>query len=225
MRDAAGDPLAPVAMVLEGYARNPEGRRRCLEVLGRHGVSLPDTPPMAVQRGRVDLLEEHLGRDPDLFVRTFAHRDIYPPSLGCHEDASLALHGTPLDGATLLHLCVDCDEIEIARWMLDRGAPADARAAVDAAGFGGHTGLFGCVVSQPAIVGRQRDGAFARLLLERGADPNARASLRKRLRFVPDETEHTYLEVTPLSWGQRFHGREWVNPAALEMVAAAGGRP
>ena len=108
--------------------------------------------------------------------------------LECHADTSLALHGTPLAGATLLHLCVDGDAIEIAGWLLERGAQANARAAVDAEGFGGHTPLFGCVVSQPYRVGRRRDGAFASLLLDHGADPNARASLRKRLRFVADES-------------------------------------
>jgi hypothetical protein len=31
-------------------------------------------------------------------------------------DEADALHGTPLAGATLLHLCVDYDELEIAHW-------------------------------------------------------------------------------------------------------------
>ena len=60
---------------------------------------------------------------------------------------------------------------------------------VDADGFGGHTPLFGCVVSQAYLCGRQQDAEFARVLLDHGADPNAHASLRKRLRFVADETE------------------------------------
>ena len=59
-----------------------------------HATTLPDTPPMAVHRGRIDLLEEHLRRDPDLFSRTFSHQEIYPPELGCHADESLALHTT-----------------------------------------------------------------------------------------------------------------------------------
>jgi hypothetical protein len=44
---------------------------------------------------------------------------------------------------------------------------------VDADGFGGHTALIGCVVSQPFRVGLRTDDAFARLLLDRGADPDA----------------------------------------------------
>lgn len=221
--DAHGDRLAPVALLLETYGRNPPGKHRCLELFAAHGIDLPDTAPMAVHRGRIDLLEEHLRRDRHLLSRTFAHEEIYPPALGCHADHSLALHGTPLAGGTLLHLCVDNDELELARWMLDRGADVDARAALDDEGFGGHTALFGCVVSQPYRNSLRRDDAFARLLLDHGADPNVRASLRKRLRFVDDETTHEYHDVTPLGWGHRFHGREWVNPSVMRLIAERGG--
>lgn len=108
--------------------------------------------------------------------------------------------------------------------MFERGAAADARAAVDADGFGGHTALFGTVVSQAYRCGLQADGAFARLLLDRGADPNARASLRKRLRFVPDDAVHEYRDVTPLAWGERFHDQDWVNETAMGLIAERGGR-
>lgn len=221
--DEHGDRLAPVAMVLQTYCRNPAGKHQCLELFARHGIDLSDTPPMAVHRGRIDLLEEHLRRDPGLLARTFSHEEIYPPELGCHADRSLALHGTPLAGTTLLHLCVDNDEIEIARWLLARGADVNARAEIDAEGFGGHTPLFGCVVSQTNRVGLRQDEAFARLLLDHGADPNARASLRKRLRFVADETVHEYRDVTPLAWGERFHDQGWVNRAAMRLIAERGG--
>ena len=103
---------------------------------------------MALHRGRIDLLEEHLRRDPSLLHRTFTHDEIFPPELGCHDEV-LATHGTPLKGATLLHMAVDYDELEIARWLIERGMDVDARAAVDAEGFGGHTPLFATVVSQP----------------------------------------------------------------------------
>jgi hypothetical protein len=219
--DEQGDRLAPVAMVLETYSRNPQGKHQCLELFAAHGIDLPDTPPMAVHRGRIDLLAEHVRRDPGLLSRTFSHEEIYPPELGCHADASLALHGTPLAGAALLHLCVDNDELEIARWLLEHGASADVRAEIDADGFGGHTPLFGTVVSQPYRVGLRQDDGFARLLLDHGADPNARASLRKRLRFVEDESLHEYRDVTPLAWGERFHDPAWVSQAAMRRIERA----
>ncbi len=216
--DAEGDRLAPVALILETYCRNPAGKHRCLELAAAAGIDLPDTAPLAIHRGRLDLLEAHLSRDPSLLARTFTHEEIYPPSLGCHADHSLALCGTPLAGSTLLHLCVDYDEIDIARWLINRGGDVNARAAIDADGFGGHTAIFNCVVSQPYRVGRQKDGAFAQLLTDRGADANVRASLRKRLRFVADETEHTYRDVTPLSWGRQFHDQDWVSKPAIKIL-------
>ncbi|RYG67264.1 ankyrin repeat domain-containing protein, partial [bacterium] len=178
------------------------------------------TPPMALHRGRIDLLEEHLRSDPDLLSRTFTYEEIYPRALGCHKDPTLALNGTPTAGGTLLHLCVDFDEMEIAQWLLSRGADVNAKSTVDADGFGGHTALFGCVVSQPYRVGRQKDGSMARLLLEHGADLTIRASLRKELRFVEDESLHEYRDVTPFEWGQQFHDQDWVCPSAMEMVKA-----
>ena len=224
LADERGDRLAPVALLLQTYSRGPAGKHRCLEIVAQHGVALPDTPVMAFHRGRIDLLEAHLRRDPQLFSHTWDHRDIYPPELGCSADESLGLHGTPLAGATLLHLAVDFDELEIARWMFELGADADTPAARDSDGFGGHTALFGCVVSQAYRCGRQSDGTFTRLLLERGANPNARASLRKRLRFTDDDALHEYRDVTPLSWGERFHDRDWVNRGAMKLIAARGGR-
>lgn len=223
--DEHGDPLAPVALLLQAYSRGRDGKHRCLEIVAGHGIVLPDTPVMAFHRGRIGLLEAHLRRDPQLFSRTWSHEDIYPPELGGSADESLGLHGTPLAGTTLLHLAVDFDEIEIARWMLERGADVNVPARRDAGGFGGHTALFGCVVSQAYRCGLQSDGGFARLLLDHGADPNVRASLRKRLRFVPDDTMHEYRDVTPISWGERFHDQEWVNRTAMEIISARGGRP
>jgi ankyrin repeat protein len=216
LSDAHGDRLAPAAMLLQGYGRNATGKHQCLEVLARQGITVPDTPAMALHRGRIDLLEAHLRRDPDLLSRTFTHDEIYPPELGCDADHSLALHGTPLVGATLLHLCVDFDEIEIARWILARGGDVNAKAAIDGDGFGGHTPLFGTVVVQSPRL--RRSDEFARLLLDAGADPNVRASLRKRLRFVEDETLHEYRDVTPIEWGRRFHDQNFVSKPVMKLL-------
>ena len=221
LADDRGDRLAPLGLILQTYSRNPAGKHACLELVARHGIDFPDTPAMAVHRGRLDLLERHLARDPQLLARTFTHEEIYPPALGCDADHSLALHGTPLAGATLLHLCVDNDEMEMARWMLARGASPDVVAAVDPDGFGGHTPLFSCVVTQPVRL--RHSDEFARLLLDHGASPNARASLRKRLRYVSDESIHEYRDVTPLDWGEQFHDQDFVSRPAMALIAERGG--
>ena len=216
--DDDGKRIAPVDIVLETDSRKPAAKHRILELYVQHGLTLPDTPTMAVHLGRIDLLEEHLHRNPDLLRRTFAHEEIYPPELGCHDEV-LATHGTPLAGATLLHMCADYGEVEIARWLLDHGMDVDQRAAVDADGFGGHTALFGTVVSQANNLGGSADAPITRLLLDRGADPNARASLRKRLHPGYEiEGMFEYHDVTPLMWGEQFRLRQLVNPAALELI-------
>jgi len=222
-----GERLAGVDMVLETDSRNPEAKHQILEMYVAHGFELPDTAPMALHRGRIDLLERHLDRHPALLQRTFTFAEIYPPEMGCHDEV-LATHGTPLTGATLLHMAVDYDEIEIARWLLDRGMNVDAKAAVDADGFGGHTALFATVVSQPNFrmnhLGLPQVAPFTQLLLDRGADPNARASLRKQLHpGYGEDTLHEYHDVTPLSWGRRFHRRAFVSEPAMRLIAERGG--
>jgi hypothetical protein len=227
MGDEHGNRLAAVALLLQTYSRWPEGKHRCLELVSERGIQLPDTPVMALHRGRLNLLVAHLKRDPGMPGRTFSLDEIYPPALGCGPDQTFGLHGTPLAGTTLLHICVEFDEIEIARWLIEHGADVNACAEMDADGFGGQTPLFHCVVNDSYLCGRQRDGAFARLLLDHGADPNARASLRKQLRFVRDETMHEYHDVTPLAWGERFHGQpfhDWVSKPAMQLIVECGGR-
>ncbi|MBI3407455.1 MAG: ankyrin repeat domain-containing protein [Planctomycetes bacterium] len=227
VRDADGMRLAPVDVVLETDSRKPSAKHQILEMYVEHGFELPDSPTMALHRGRIDLLEKHLKRDPDLLRRTFTHEEIYPPELGCHDEIQ-ATHGTPLAGATLLHMCVDYDEMEIAQWLLERGMNVDARATVDADGFGGHTALFATVVSQPNFWmnhhGKPQIAPFTQLLLDHGADPNARASLRKQLHpgYGPDFL-HEYRDVTPSTWGERFHGKIFVNAAAIRLIAERGG--
>ena len=132
-------------------------------------------------------------------------------------------------------MCVDYDEIEIARWLLEQGIDPNARAAVDAEGFGGHTALFATVVSQPNFWMNYKEQAqvapFAELLLDPrwhgGANPNARASLRKQLHpgYAPkyDVTMHEYRDITPLAWGALFHARVFVSEPAMRLIAERGG--
>lgn len=68
----------PVSMVLGTYARNAPGRHGCLEALAAAGCDLPETPILALHRGRLDLLEEHLRRDPFLLSRRFSLAEVYP---------------------------------------------------------------------------------------------------------------------------------------------------
>jgi len=220
--DEHGNEREPVAMLLQTYDRGP-GKHECLELLAERGIELPDTPAMAIHRGRIDLLEGQLHKDPDLPHRRFSYVDVYPPEVGCHEPhKEHGLHGTPFEGATLLHIAIDFNEMAIAEWLLEKGADPNARAAIDSDGFGGHTPLFSATGSQAHCAGVRRDDAFARLLLDHGADVNARATLRKRLLFVEDESLHEFRDVTPLAYGQRFQDQRWINRQVMELLKARG---
>lgn len=226
--DEAGRRLAPVDVVLQTDSRRPAVKHSILAIYEQHGLKYPDTAPMALHRGRIDLLEAHLRRDSNLLSRTFSHREIYPAEMGCGGPLD-ATTGTPLGDTTLLHMCVDYDEIEIARWLLDRGMDANVRSAIGASGFGGYTPLFSTVVSQPNFwMNHNKRGPFeapfAELLLERGAEPNLRASVWKRLHpGHGDPARHDYRDVTALSWGRRFHAPMFVSEPAMRLIEAAGG--
>lgn len=229
--DAHGRRVAPVDLPLETDARDPAAKHAILEMYAANGVELPDTPTMALHRGRLDLLKQHLWRDPALLSRRFTHEEIYPPEMGCHDEVN-ATQGTPLKGTTLLHLCVDYDEVDIAKWLIDKGADVNARADVDIDGFGAHTPLFCTVVSQPNFwmnfQGRTPDAPLTRLLLDRGANPKLRASLRKKLHpgYGPKyDVEHTYeyRSVTALGWGAQFHAKPFVSEEAMRLIRERGG--
>lgn len=217
--DQHGNRLAPLAQILGTYSRHPAGKHTCLEILGEHGYTFPDTPMMAFHRGRLDLLAAHCTRDPDLLARRFTRREIYPPELGCpDDDLTAGLHGTPVAGTTLLHLAIDYDEQEIFDWLLAQGADVNARATVDAAGFGGHTPLFNAVVSCAFLSGRQRDAGMTHALLRSDADPHLRASPRKFLDWREKPAWHEARDVTPREWARGFPERDWVNPAAAALL-------
>ena len=218
LTDEDGDRMAPVGMLLEGYFRDPAAKHACLKFFERQGFEFPDTPMTAFHFGRLDRLRKFAQTDSSLLRRRFSYRDIYPIELGCHEDETLGLHGTPLAGTTLLHMAIDFDEVSIAEWLLDADADVNAGALVDKDGFGNHTPLFNIVVSQAYLSGRQRDAALARTLIKHGADTTRRATVRKGIRFIEDESVHEYRDVTAAEYAQAFHARRWVSEEAIQAI-------
>jgi ankyrin repeat protein len=208
-----GDRLAPLALVLETYNRLPSGKHAILELFAARGYELPDTPMMALHRGSVALLDEHLRRDPRLLERRFTLREIYPTECGCANDGRSGMHWTPIDGTTLLHLAIDFHEREIFEWLLARGADVNARATIDGDGFGGQTPLFNAVVCGP-----WPEEAMTRALLERGAAKDARPSLRKFLDWIETPHWHEARNVTAAEWGRGFPEKNWVNTEALRLL-------
>ncbi len=224
--DGEGKCIAPVDVVLETDSRKPAAKHAILQMYAAHGVEYPDTPVWAFHRGRIDLLEEHLRRDPNLLARTFTHEEIFPPAFGCHDEV-LATMGTPLGGTTLLNMAIDYDEDEIFEWLIENGADVNKRSAIDEKGFGGYTALFNTVMSQPNFWMNYSDGGgstrFTEGLLKHGADVSIRGSIRKKLHpgYSPKydtENWHEYRDVTALEFGEQFHARIFVSEPSLELL-------
>ena len=204
-------------MLIGTYWRNAEGRHACLAVLATAGYLFPDTAPMCIHRGRTDLLAALVDRDPALLQRRFRETEIFPPEIG-----GVGLHVAPLDGTTLLHIAIEYQDEKTARWLIERGADVNARAAIDADGIGGHTPLFHTTVT----LANQND-VLAKLLLRNGADPNLRATFRKQLVDVGDsakEQMREYHDVTAIGFARQFTEPKWVNDAAIAAVLEHGGR-
>jgi hypothetical protein len=218
LTDGKGDKLAPLAMVLETYSRNPSGKHAILQRFKARGYHWEDTPVMAFHCGDLGRLKAHLQHDPNLIHRRFSYREIYPPELGCADDLRSGLHGTPIDGTTLLHLSIDFDEREIFDWLLSQGADVNAPATVDSEGFGGHTPLFNAIVSDAYVNGRQRDAYMGHRLLDLGADIRIRVRLRKYLDWREEPGWHKAENVTPLEWAAGFPERGWVNQEIVGTV-------
>ncbi len=110
----------------------------------------------------------------------------------------------------------------------------DTPAAVDGEGFGGHAALFGAVVSYPnlwmnytgdwAHSRKPRTAALAELLLDHGADPNARASIRERVWGPDGISTREHRNLTPHAWGEAFHNKMIVSEPAMTAVTRRGGR-
>jgi len=218
LMDGDGNSQAPFAMVLETYSRNPSGKHAILQRFKARGYTWPDTPMMAFHCGDLALLKLHLQRDAGLINKRFRYREIYPPEVGCADDSRSGLHGTPIDGTTLLHLAIDFDERDIFDWLIEQGADVNAAALIDDEGFGGHTPLFNAIVSDAYVNGRQRDAYMGQRLLKLGADINVRVQLRKFLDWIDQPGWHIARNVTALEWAADFPERGWVNKELVQMM-------
>jgi hypothetical protein len=212
IEDQSGNTLAPVAMILQTYSRSPDDKHRALELCNEHGAQLPDTPMMSFHRGRVDLLEAHIRRDNQLIDRRWQYGEIYPVEVGCGASDD-GLHATPIGGCTLLHLCGEFGEVEIANYLMEKGANPNAPADINA-GFGGHTPIYNTVVT--LALRQARD--VATLLLTAGADLEVEANIRKQLRYHADESVHEYLRVSPIAWGESFHDKSMVSKEVMSLL-------
>lgn len=185
-RGKPNDPSTALDYVIQTYPRDPRRLAACIEQLlaagARTRYDLPGV--LAILRGRTGELFDLLDAEPALVYRRY-------PELDCGASGGRLL---TLRGATLLHVAAEYGFFDAARLLLDRGAEANARADVDAAGVGGQTPIFHALTHFKGV-----NPEVAELLIARGADLAIRAR-------VPGHYEHPgeILDVSAAEYGAIF---------------------
>ena len=178
----------PIDVLIEGYLRSSRFTE-CLQVLLAAGASIDDAFLKAI------LL------DDEASVRRLAadERDL-------NRRLRVPCAFTSCDGVTLLHVCAEFNSVKAARVLIQGGADVNARADIDADGFGGQTPIFHAVNS---ILNYCRP--MMELLVDAGADLSVQV---KGLIWGPGaDWETLVLDVTPISYAQcglysQFHRPE-----------------
>jgi len=68
------------------------------------------------------------------------------------------------------------------------------------------------------------DDSKARLLLDHGADPNARATFPQEAKFHNQACTDPFHDVTPVGYAHRYPDRRCVNTPALAAITERGGK-
>ena len=177
----------PVECLIEGYLRSPQFGV-CLQILLDAGGTVGDP-----------LLEAILLDDESALQRVIPGQDL-------NRKLRIPCAFTSCEGVTALHICAEFNSVKCGRVLLQAGADVNARANIDADGFGGQTPIFHAVNS---IFNYCRP--MLELLVDAGADLNVQL---KGLVWGPGaDWETLLLDVTPISYAQcglyaQFHRRE-----------------
>jgi len=195
-------PDSALDFVIGTYSRSAQ-LGECIDILIEAGCpSRRDMPAiLALLRGRMELLAQHLDQNPGLIHQRFAELDF----------GSTGYRRLKLGGATLLHVAAEYGNLEAAQLLVERGADVNARAAVDQAAVGGQTPIFHAAT-------QFFDWGFpvVQFLVQKGADLHLRAKLPGHYER-PDE----FVECTPLAYARLFPGNESEAVAFLDQVWAA----
>ncbi len=172
-----GKPL--VHHLIDMYARGPLFKA-CIKAFVDHGLHFEDKALLAVLLNDADTLDALLSADRKLLNRTYSFQCAF----------------TPLYEAGLLHLCAEYNHLACARTLVKHGADVNAKAGIDANGFGGQTPIFHTV----------------------NQDANKCVEVMK---YLIDQQADLSLTVKGLIWGK---GYDWetfipsVNPISYAMM-------
>ena len=130
--DAGQSPIAlikgktPMMCLIEMYLRSPKFAP-CVQVMLEAGATIEDPVLQAV------LLDDAAA------LRGLMKR----PGFKSGRKFDLECTFTPLKGSTALHICAEYNSVRCAAALIKAGADVNARAAIDAYGFGGIAVAFG----------------------------------------------------------------------------------
>lgn len=161
------------------YTRTPRFKD-CVRVFVSHGLTFDDSALLAVLSDDAAALDAHLQIHPEAVTKSYTLRCAY----------------TPLQEATLLHICAEFNHLSCAEVLVRHGADIDAKAGVDEYGFGGQTPVF-------HTVNQNSNNSF------------------DVLQFLLSKSVDLKLTVAGLVWGK---GYEWetfipaVNPVSYAMM-------
>lgn len=154
--------------------------KNCVNAFIDFGLVFDDKVLLSVLLDDTQSLENSLKTNPEIIDKRYSLRCAF----------------TPLDEATLLHICAEFNHVACAKILVEHGADINAKAGLDENGFGGQTPIFHTVNQ---ILNQSFD--MLNFLLEKSAD----------LQYT----------VPGLIWGK---GYEWetlipsVNPTCYAMM-------
>ena len=170
------------------------------------GARCSDIGLLAVLTDDPELLRGELRKNPSLLQ--------HPVDIRCAF--------TPLLGASLLHVAAEFGQVRAAAVLLEADADVEAKAAVDAYGFNGHTPIFHTVCQH-----RNHGQPMLRMLLKHGAKADVRlAGITWGKGF---DWETTIFDATPVSYAQagllrQFQRNERDVYENIKLLAQASGR-
>ncbi|MEO7521405.1 MAG: ankyrin repeat domain-containing protein [Gemmatimonas sp.] len=183
------DGKTPIECFVEGYLRSPRFAE-CLRVLLDAGGTIGHPALEAVLLDDDGALRRLIDRSPDEVHRRLRVRTAF----------------TSCMGVSPLHICAEFNSVRCARTLLEHGADVNAKADMNADGFGGQTAVFHAVnsihnYSRPVL----------EVLVEAGATLDER--IKGVVWGVGQQWETLVLDVTPLSYAQcglyaQFHRKE-----------------
>jgi hypothetical protein len=120
----------------------------CVKAFVDAGLKFDDTDLLATLLNDAVMLEEEIKKDKTIISKRVSFRAAY----------------TPLEKATLLHVCAEFNHVACAELLVKHGADVNATAGTDEYGFGAQTAIFHTVNQN-----NHRSAEMMQFLLEQGA--------------------------------------------------------